>query len=228
MTTVVQDAKATNGLAQTFNIIYGGTPVEGNFLVAFLFHDETSTDIEDITSSGWRRLGTTLGTLSTVDYRISVWAKFAGSSEPTTVAVDLGEINRRTHGYVVEYSGVPLTVLPAADAAANETKTIDLAGTSNTLDNSIQIGGGQLGLAMVGLNGASPTTPSWTSEITENEDWSNNFRASAIGFVDPPATVQPEATWGTPRFSVHVVFVIGEAIVPVTVKAHSSFQLIQV
>ena len=229
MSTEVQNAKATNGLAQTFNIIYGGTPVEGNFLVTYLWHDETSTDIEDITSSGWVRMGTTFGSLGGIDYRISVWAKFAGSSESTTVSVDLGEVNRRTHGYVVEFSGVPLIVLPAADSATVEVKVQDASGTSNQLDNAIQIAAGQMGLAMVGLNGASATPPTWSADPpTFIDNWSNNFRGSACGFVDPPVSVQPTATWGSPRANIQAVFVIGEAIVPVTVKAHSSFQLIQV
>lgn len=228
MSTVVQDTKATNGLAQTFNIIYGVTPTEGNFLVAWCFHDETSPDIESLTSAGWTRMGTVAATLSGIDYRISAYAKFAGASESTTVAWDLGEINRRAHSYVVEFSGVPLVTLPAAESAASVTGVNGVTPTtSNQVDSSIQVGAGQFGLVMVGLNGASATPPSWASEVTENEDWSNNFRASAVGFVDPSVTIQPTATWGSGRHNIQVVFVLGDPIVPVTIKARSSFQIIK-
>lgn len=229
MSTNVQDTKATNTLAQTFNIVFGGTPVEGNFLVAVLWHDETSTDIEDITSTGWVRMGTTVGSLGGVDYRISVWAKFAGSSESTTVAVDLGEVNRRAHGYAVELSGVSLDALPAADSATVEVKVQDSTGTSNQLDAAIQIAAGQLGISVVGLNGTSATPPTWSADPpTFVDNWSNNFRGSAVGVVDPSVSVQPTATWGSGRANIQAVVVFGEAIVPVTVKARSSFQLIQV
>lgn len=209
MATVVQDTKNTNSLAQTFNNTYGATPTEGNLLVAWIFHDENLDDVADLTSSGWTRMATVEATLSGLDYRISLWAKFAGSSESTTVAWDLGEANRRAHGYAVEFSDVQVTELNAEDAAVFVSGAETSVGTSNQVDDSIEIQAGQLGLAMVGLNGTSPTTPSWASEVTEHEDWSNNFRASAVGYVDPGATVQPTATWGSNRHSLQMVVALG-------------------
>lgn len=225
MSSVVQDTKNQNGLAQTFNNTFSATPTEGNLLLAFIFHDETMSDIADLTSSGWRRLGTAVGELSGTDYRISVWGKFAGASESTTVAWDIGEVNRRAHGYAVEYQDAPLTVLPAEDAAAVVTGINGVtAGTSNQVDDPIDIGNGQFGVAMVGTAGSSPTPPSWASEVTENEDWNINFRSTAIGFIDPSVTVQPTATWGSNRTNMQAVFALGAASVPLVLKGRSSFQ----
>jgi hypothetical protein len=173
-------------------------------------------------------MGTAVETLGGFPYRISVFAKFAGASEPTTVAVDLGEVNRRTHGYAVEFSGVPLVTLPAEDLAASETKGNTLASTSNQLDNPIKIGAGQFGLVGVTTNNSSSTPPTWTADPpTFIDNWNNNFKATAIGYIDPTETVQPTATWNQSRANMQTVFVLGEALIPVTIKRHSSFQLVQ-
>lgn len=210
MTTVVQDTKNTNTLAQTFNNTLGGTPAQGNLLVAFLFHDENSTDVASLTSSGWLRMATASADLGGIVYRISIWAKFAGASESTTIAWDLGEVNRRAHGYVAEYSGSEVTALNAEDGATFVQGERDPAGTSLQVDSPIEIGNGQLGITMIGCAGTSPTTPSWASEVTEHEDWSNNFRASAIGYTDPAVTIQPTATWGTNRTAIEISVALGE------------------
>ena len=160
MTTIAQDTKATNTLAQTFSCTYSGSPTENNLLIAFLFHDETSADIADLTSSGWTRVGTAVGTLSSVDYRISIWAKFAGAAESTTVAFDLGEVNRRAHGYAVEYTDAPLTPIPAADSALVSQGVVDSGATSNQVDDPVDVAAVQFAVAMIGLNGASAVTPS--------------------------------------------------------------------
>ena len=229
MTTVAQDTKNTNTLAQTFNCTYSGAPTEGNLLIAFLFHDETSTDIATITSSGWTRVGTAVGSLSSVSYRISIWAKYAGAAESTTVAFDIGEVNRRAHGYAVEYTGAPLTPIPATDSALVSQGVVDSGATSNQVDDLVNVAAVQFAVAMIGLNGTSTTTPSWAGgEVTENEDWSNNFRASAIGYIDGPVSdVQPTASWGTSRASIQAVFVLGAAPDPLVIKARSSFQVIK-
>lgn len=227
MTTVEQDTKASNGLSQTFSNTYSSGPTEGNLLIAFLFHDETLTDVSDLTSSGWSRLGTAVETLGGIDYRISVYGKFAGASESTTVSWDLGEVNRRAHAYAVEFSGSPLVAIPAEDAAASETNGEDPATTSNQLAASIRVGGGQFGLAMVGVTNSSSTPPSWASEVTQIDNWNSNFKATAIGYVDPTAEVQPTATWNTSRTNMQTVFVLGEPTLPLKIKARSSFQIIK-
>ncbi len=227
MSSIVQSATSSNGLAVTFNTIFGVTPTEGNFLVAWIWHDEVSTDIEELTSSGWVRMGTFAAALAATVYRLSVYAKFAGAAESTTVAWDLNEVNRRAIGFVSEFQDVPLTELPAVDAAAISSNSIDAGGTSNQVDDAIDVGSGQLGLVMVGLNGTSPTEPSWATEVTFIRDSSTNFRCATIGFVDPAATVQPDAAWGTTRFSNHAIFVLGDATVPLIIKARSSFQIIK-
>ncbi len=226
MSTVVQNTKVNNGLAQTFNNVYVGFPVEGNLLIAWIYADEATTDIATLTSAGWTRMGTFVATLGGFDYRISCWAKFAGAGETKTVSWDLGEANRRAHGYAVEFSGVPLLVMPATDSAAKSTSDNGGAtGNSNQVDDAIDIGGGQFGVVMQGVVLTSAVPPTWATEVTFIDNWSINFKASGIGFVDPAATVQPLATWGNVRHNLQVIFVLGDPIAPVTVKAHSSFQL---
>ena len=229
MSAVVQNTKATNGLAQTFNNTYSSGPTEGNLLVALIWHDEAGTDIAALTSSGWTRMGTVAALLGAVTYRMSVWAKFAGAAESTTVAWDLGEVNRRSHGYAVEFSGVDMDAIPGTDSAAFVSGVNQPGGTtSNQVDNPIDIGIGQFGLAMVGLSSTSASAPTWASEVTPIDNWSINFRGSGIGFFDPPGEdLQPTATWGSSRPNIQGVFVIGEALVPVTFKRHSSFQIIK-
>lgn len=227
---VEQSTKASNGLSQTFNITFSPAPTEGNLLVAFLFHDEASADIATITSSGWTRMATVVYTLSSFDYRLHVYAKFAGASESTTVAVDLGEPNRRTHGWAVEFSGSEVTELNAEDAATQvSTDNGTVASTSNQVDDPIDIGAGQLGLAIAGTTSSSTVPPSWASEITNIDNWNSNFKATGIGYADPPAVgIQPSASWNTTRQNVQLCIALGVPPPMSTVLAGSTFRATKV
>jgi hypothetical protein len=228
--TVVQDTKNTNGLAQTFANTYSVTPTEGNLLAAFLWHDETVADIATLTSSGWTRMATAVTTLGGFDYRLHIYAKFAGAAESTTVGWDLGEVNRRTHGYAVEYSSSGVTELNAEDAATKVTgDNGGAAATSNQVDEAIIIAGGQIALAICGTTNTSATAPSWASEITTNENWSNNFKASGIGYADGGAgSIQPTATWGSNRTNFHMVVALGLPPTTSKLKAGSTFRALKV
>lgn len=228
--TVVQANVATNGLAQTFNNTYTGGPVEGNLLVACIWHDESTpgSDIATLTSSGWTRMFTHAAMLGSFSYRMSVFAKFAGAGESTTVAWNLGEVNRRTHGYAVEFSGTGVVELPAADAADFVFHDGTTAGTSNQVDNSIEIPDGVLGFTLIGLSQNSTVRPSWASEVTKILDSATNFKGSAIGYTDPVVTIQPTATWGTSRTNEQATALIGvPPPIPPSTKllARSSFQV---
>lgn len=228
---IVQDTKSTQGLGVTLTITFSPAPTEGNLLLAWAWHDQTGDNVS-MTSSGWTRIAHTIETLDGFDYRLSLWAKFAGAGESTTITIALGEVNRRAHGYGVEISGSGITELNAADTATFVSGWNTGGGTSNQVDTTIDIGTGQLAVAMVGLNGTSASTPDWASEITRNESWSNNFRASAIGYADAPATgLQPTATWGSNRSNMQMVVALGVAPpppAPSKVLAGSSFRAAKV
>lgn len=227
-TTVVQDTKSTQGLAQTLTITFSSGPTEGNLLLCWTWHDETGHNVS-MSSSGWTRMATYVSTLSGFSYRITLWAKFAGASESTTISVDLGEVNRRAHGYGVELSGTGVTQLNEADAAVNVTgNNGGAAGTSNQVTSSIDIVNGQIAVALCGLNGTSASAPTWASEITMHENWSNNFRASGVGYADPPGTLQPTSTWGTNRNNMQMVVALGEPPAGSKVKAGSTFRALKV
>ena len=82
---------------------------------------------------------------------------------------------------------------------------------------------------MVGVTNSSTTPPTWSADPpTFIDNWNNNFKATSIGFIDPSVDIQPTATWSQSRTNLQVVFAVGEAVAPVTVKRHSSFQVIQV
>jgi hypothetical protein len=226
--TIVQDTKSTNGLAQTLTITFSSGPTEGNLLLCWTWHDETA-DLVSMSSSGWTRMARVVATLSGFDYRITLWAKFAGASESTTITVDLGEVNRRAHGYGVEISSSGITELNAADSAAFVSGDAGgSAGTSNQVDDELEVQTGQLAVCMVGLNQTSAVTPDWATEITRHESWSNNFKASAVGYADPPGTLQPTATWGTSRHSLQMLVALGTPPAVSKVLAGSTFRAAKV
>ena len=210
--TIEQSANSTNTLAQTFNTVFSSGPTEGNLLVALLWHDELSTDVEDLTSSGWERQATSVFDLGGFDYRASIWAKFAGAGESSTVAWDLGEVNRRAHGWAVEISSAPFSELEAEDTADSVDAETDPAGTSNQVDSAIAFIQGQLAFAICGTTNTSATEPNWAADpaVTDiGTGLSSNFRATGIGFAEDPGSIQPTATWGTSRQATQIVAVIG-------------------
>jgi hypothetical protein len=227
--TVEQDTKSTQGLGQTLTITYSSGPTEGNLLLAWAWHDETGDNVS-MSSSGWTEMATTTASLGGFTYRITLWAKWAGASESTTISIDLGETNRRAHGYGVELSGHGVTELPAALGATfvsgdNGGST----GTSNQVDDAIEIQSGQIGVALCGLNGTSASAPTWASEITMNENWSNNFRASGIGYTENGAgSIQPTSTWGTSRHNLQMVVALGVPPAVSKVLAGSTMRALKV
>lgn len=228
-TTIVQDTKSTNGLAQTLTITYSSGPTEGNLLLCWTWHDETA-DLVSMSSSGWTRMATEMTTLGGFDYRITLWAKWAGASESTTISVDLGEVNRRAHGYGVELSGHGIMELNAADDAARVTgDNGGAAATSNQVDSSIELKMGQLAVALCGTTNSSSSAPTWDgSEITMHENWNNNFKASGVGTGEGPATIQPTSTWGTTRTNFHMVVALGVPPATSKLKAGSTFRALKV
>lgn len=230
MSTIVQHANANNGLAQTFNTVFSGGPVEGNLLVALSWHDELA-ELESISSSGWLRQATAVFDLSGFDYRASVWAKFAGAGESSTIAWDLGEVNRRAHGWGAEISGVAFTELAAEDAADSVSAERDPAGTTLQV-GPITVPQDLIAIAICGCNNSSATEPNWSadSDITDIGTGLNvNFRSTGIGFADGiEQTISPTATWGSGRQATQILAVLGvpPPVPPSSiVKALSSFQV---
>ncbi len=194
--TIEQNQRGTNGTAQTFNVIFSPAPTEDNLLIATLGHDETSADISDLTSSGWRRLNTFGAVAPAPDLRMSAWAKFAGAAEPTTVAFDLGEVNRRAHGRLLEISGHLFTELPVENTADQVTGEDGSAVSSNQVDSSLVIAAELVGIIHIYMLGnITDPSVSWDEGVTIVDDWSNNFRGSAIGYLEGEATAQPTASW---------------------------------
>ena len=227
MSTIVQHANANNGLAQTFNTVFSGGPVEGNLLVALSWHDELA-DLEGISSSGWLRQATAVFDLGGFDYRASVWAKFAGAGESSTIAWDLGEINRRAHGWGAEISGVGFTELDAVDAADSVSAERDPAVTTLQV-GPITVPQDMLAIAISGLNNSSATEPNWSADadITDIGTGLNvNFRSTGIGFADGiEQTISPTATWGSSRQGTQILAVLGVPPPASILKALSSFQV---
>ncbi len=211
MSTIVQNAVGNNGLAQTFNVILGAAPTEGNLLVGLSFHDESAGDVEGLPGSGYTRLATFGSDLSGFTYRASCFAKFAGAGESATTQFDFGEVNRRGHAYMVELSGVLFTTLQATDAAPNVGAERDPAGTTLQV-GPIEIPTGLIGFAINGTNNSSTVTPKWATDpdVTDIQNFNVNFRSTGCGFVDGAGqTISPTCTWGSSRQAVQMLAVIG-------------------
>ncbi len=201
-----------NGLNQILNLNGSQAPVEGNLLVAFLGHDEAAgEDLADITSAGWTRMNTFEGP-GDPDKRVSVWAKIAGASEPQfpVVTWDIGEVNRRVHGWVVEFSGFVGSV-PAEDAALFS-GGYTLSAETQQVDAAVVIATDNLGVAfMYTFSLFTPSSLSFDSGLNTIADLQSNFRGSGVGWIDGGGSLQPTATW-TSLEEVTMIFVeIGAA-----------------
>lgn len=200
----VQSSTSTNGLAKTFNSTYGVTPTLGNLLVACLFYDETLQDAAALTSAGWTRAATFDAATLTPDGRQSVYAKIAGAAESTTVAWDLGEVNRRAHGYALEFSGF-VEAIPDLDGATFVSGENAAAGTSIQVSSSLALKVNALGIAIGGAwNSVSGI--SWDSGLANPISNTANFRGSAVGWIEGANTLQPTVSWttGRPRSCMYV------------------------
>ena len=190
----VQSVVSTNTLAQTFNTVFGVGPTDGNLMVACLFHDEVSQDISNLTSAGWVRAATFDATTLSPDGRQSVYCKLAGAAETQTVSWDLGEVNRRAHGYALEFSGF-IELVPDLDAAAFS------GGEDNTSGSSIQVGASVsvrvngLGIAIGGGWGSGLSAFSYDSGLTTQIQSALNFRGSAVGWIEGANALQPTLSW---------------------------------
>ena len=225
--TIEQAVRNTNSLAQTFNVTFSPAPTEGNLLIATLWGDEASTDIADITSTGWTRVNTVVGSLGGFDHRLNVWAKFAGAAESTTVAFDMGEVNRRVHGHAVEISGHQFTELDTADAGDQVSNFQDVGGTSNQVDAALTIPIGVIAIAHVGMNNTiTASSGSWDSGVTAiDAGYSSNFRGSMIGYLEGADEQQPTASWTGSRANGHQFVVVGVPPPVSTILKGSSFRV---
>ena len=226
MSTIVQNAVAQNGLAQTFNVILGAGPTEGNLLVGLSFHDESAGDVENA-PSGYTRLATFGSDLAGLTYRCSVFGKFAGAGESATTQFDFGEVNRRGHAYMVEMSGVTFTTLQGTDAAPFVGAERDPAGTTLQV-GPIEIPAALIGFAICGTNNSSSTPPNWSADLdmTDIQNLNVNFRSTGSSFVDgSDQIISPTATWGSSRQAVQILAVIGIPPPGSTALKGSSFRV---
>ncbi len=194
----VQSVTGSNGLAQTFGVTYGVTPTNGNLLIAALFHDETLQDQSTVTSAGWTRAATFDASTLTPDGRISVYARLAGVSEPTAVNFDLGEVNRRAHGYALEYSGF-IESIPDADGGSKAVAESSANVNSLQVSTSLSLRVNALGIAIGGAFNSSGGTPSWDSGLTTQITNSANFRHTGLGWIEGANTLQPTLSWVSNR-----------------------------
>ncbi len=190
----VQSAVSTNTLAQTFNTNFGVAPTDLNLIVAALFHDEIGNDISFITSGGWTRQATFDATTLTPDGRMSVYAKIAGAAEPTALGWDLGEVNRRAHGYVIEFSGFIESIadLDGANLSGGENSA---SGSSIQTGAGIDIRTDGVGIAIGGGFGSGLSAFSYDSGLTTQIQSALNFRGSALGWIEAGGVLQPTLSW---------------------------------
>lgn len=209
--TQVNGAFATNNLEQTFNVVLPATPIEGNILIAFLWHDETGVDVATITSAGWRRMNTHPFPFGgSPDFRISIFAKFVGASETTTTSFDLGEANKRAHGFVIQFSGQGFTELADEDTADKVTHENTGAGTSNQVGAALTIPADMFAVTMVGLTGVMTIGSfAFNSGMTKIGDANSNFRGSGMAWLDGADDQQPTATWTGSLINAQMFVVIG-------------------
>ncbi len=226
--TTVQINLGQNGLNQTFNAVFVSGPIQDNLLVALLWHDEIGSDIADISSAGWTRMNTFGHALEVAapDWRISIWAKFAGASESSTIAVDLGEINRRAHLWIVEFSGQGFTELPAEDTATMVSHANVTGGETNQVDAALDVPAGLLAMAMVGMvNTITDPSVSWDGDMVTDADASANFRGSAFGHLDGADNEQPTVTWTGARANAQMFVLLGVGVPPSIILEGSSFRV---
>jgi hypothetical protein len=223
----VQSAIAQNGLAQTFNVVLGAAPTEGNLLVAMYWHDRSAGDVENNPGSGYTRLNTVGYDLSGFTYQASVFAKFAGAGESATTLFDFGEVNRRGHGHMVEFTGQIFTSLQSADTAEKVDAERDPAGTTLQV-GPITIPTNLLAIAINGTNNSSPTAPNWSaeSELTDIINLNANFRATGSAWAEGTGqTISPVCTWGSSRQATQILAIIGVPPPGSTVLKGSSFRV---
>jgi hypothetical protein len=209
--TVAQNAFNHNGLNQTFNVTFAGTPTEGNLLVACYGGQETVADGAALTSNGWVRQATLLGAAQAPDVRINVYAKWAGASEATVVAFDVGEASKRCHGLVFEASGVAFSNLHSANEAPIVSFDNAAAAFSGTVSEAITIGDEQLGICLMHGTGNSGAG-AWDSGATEIDEQANvNFASSILAYIEGGGSVTPKCTWAGFFTQAGVVVVLGAA-----------------
>ncbi len=209
----VQSAVATNTLAQTFTTTYGATPSSGNLLVAMLGHDEVGQDISTITSAGWVRQATFDAIALTPDGRLTCFAKIAGASEATAVDWDLGEANRRAHGYALEYSGFVESIADAG--AANKSGGEDSGNvTSVQTAGAINIRTDGLGIAIAMGFGSGLSAFSFDVGLTTQIQSALNFRGSAVGWIEAGGSLQPTASWTGSRPAAIIFVEIAATLAP--------------
>lgn len=191
----VQHKNGTNGLAQLFSVVFDSTPTEGNLLVAFLGHDETAVeDGADISDAGWTRMAT-FEDATDPGRRVSVWAKIAGAAESATVNFDIGEVNRRVHAWVVEFSGFTGS-LPGEDAALFSGGYTASGAQSQQVDAAVVISDGNVGVAvMYTFTTFTGASLSFNEGLATIGDLQTNFRGSGIGWIEGGGSLQPTATW---------------------------------
>ena len=200
----VQSTVSTNTLAQTFNTVFGVAPTNLNLLVAAIFHDETLQDVSAITSGGWTKQATFDATTLTPDGRQSIFAKIAGVAESQTVAWDIGEVNRRAHGYCIEFSGF-IESIADLDAATLSGGENSANGSSIQTGAAINIRTDGLGIAIGGGWGSGLSAFSYDSGLTTQIQSAVNFRGSAaggselaqesLGWIEAGGSLQPTLSW---------------------------------
>lgn len=220
----VQQANGSNGTSQTMAVNYGAGPTSGNLLVACLGHDEASVeDQATITSAGWVRMAT-FEDASDPERRVHVFAKIAGASEPTAVNVDFGEVNRRGHLWVLEFSGF-VGSLPSADAAAS-------SGAWNSSTNSLQVAASvtintdNAGIAFV-FTMSTHGGITWDSGLTDLGDLNTNFRGSSVGWKEAGGAAQPAASIGSTEDATVIFVEVGSAPTPPPKPSATQLQVVQ-
>ncbi len=121
---------------------------EGDYLIAFLHSQVSAATSDFIPPAGWTKIGPTFTANNAAQRVTSMFAKFAGSSEPGTYTFDVPQAGARTLGVVHAYSGVNTTNPVAASSGfsvigtANNTLNVAAFPASDSL-YTIEISGSQ-------------------------------------------------------------------------------------
>lgn len=170
---------------------FGGTPTQGNLLIAIAMERSGTTEANHtISGTGWtKRIGRDV-LLGDADARrsLSVWTKIAGASEATNVQVDDGTANTKAL-LIAEYAPDVAATFTFEAAASNDNGTTS---TSNTIatGTTASVGAGNLlvlGIVALKVGGISQndmTAASWASDTLTNDalfGGGANGRSLAVG-----------------------------------------------
>ncbi len=122
-------ASAGTGSSATLTLGLPTGTVTGDYLVAFVHSQSSAATVDWTPPSGWTKIGPAFTANSSTQRATSMFAKFAGSSEPSTFAFTAPGAVSRIIGVIHAYSGVDTTT--PVGASSGFTATASASATLN-------------------------------------------------------------------------------------------------